>query len=60
MSETIIISVNGENGESGIHEDDFDNAAFEVRASQSMLDKLDTTLISHLSFIDSERSTHRT
>jgi hypothetical protein len=35
MADTIIISVDGEDGESGIQEDDFEDAAFDVRASRA-------------------------
>jgi hypothetical protein len=35
MADTIIISVSGEDGESGIQEDEFEDAAFDVRTSRA-------------------------
>jgi len=54
MANTIIISVDGEDGESGVQEDDFEDAAFDVRASRKLFHKLSTALTSHLSFTDSK------
>jgi hypothetical protein len=47
MADTIIISVDGENGESGIQEDDFEDAAFDVRAPRSLFHKFTRTLTYH-------------